>query len=343
MKRELIIHIGTFKTGSTSIQKTLFASSQYLKKKEIFYSTKFSSSHSDSIIPIVKENANEFELLKRKGIITPGKLESYIQKCKEEWIEELELIYANSYESCIISGEGIARLTVSELRKLKEFLSKYFDRIKIIGYFLEPNSFFTRMIQQRIKGGTGSLNNIDRIIDNSYKYKNIIENFSGVFGENNIIVRPFKKESFYNGDLVQDFFYSLNFTNIDYNEIKYIRSNKSLGLWSVILLSHYNELAIKDSKNEFHVGEGTLSNKVIQNIFRGIDEPKFTIDVKYSKSQVKRINEQVNYINQFLEKADQFELVEQSQSCIRVPSFESIPVSYFTEFIRQVSLYVDKI
>ncbi|MGO3736551.1 MAG: hypothetical protein ACTJFV_05445 [Moraxellaceae bacterium] len=197
MSKTLYIHIGNYKTGTSSIQRFCHENSQSLKDSGLHY---FESCRPERI----KTNHGRLslELIKKYGGHLPKwytddyNFESAINEIKKE-------VYANNdCSNFLISSEAFYRLESMKngneaIRFLKDSLADIDIDIKIIMYVREPLAFLTSWHNQVSKGASKppSKTFID-YVNSAPQYQldpNVNYNaWSAVFGESNMIVKEYQ-------------------------------------------------------------------------------------------------------------------------------------------------------
>jgi hypothetical protein len=182
-----------------------------------------------------------------------------------------------SKEKFIISGEDISVLSYEALKKLQQFLNRFFYNIEIVAYVRAPVSYMTSSFQQLIKDG-----NCDFSIDINYpEYRKKFEKFYGLFGEQNVRLIKFSPKEFMNNDVTADF---LHLFGIKAQQNEFKKTNDSLSLEAVSLFYMFhitvNKLSLisKDKEKlrielyEFLKNFGStkiaLDQKIIDEIIR---------------------------------------------------------------------------
>ncbi|EOI0600661.1 hypothetical protein ACMF93_001387 [Campylobacter jejuni] len=231
------VHIGTMKTGTSSIQNFLYLNRSLLQKQNYYY-------------PISIKNTG------RLNDHNPfaHKFNTLLNKIDDLKILSRELKYLSneikmcSYNKIIISMENIQWLLNSQ-QKIKyfyDFLMCIFDNIKIIIYLRDIAELFTSMCSQAIKDNTHLdyhflypyQNEKSKILSN---YRQILQWWGGVFDKENLIVRLFDRNEFYQGDLLKDFVYNIGLQWDDKFQIP-IKENETLDLIGFELLCRINRL-----------------------------------------------------------------------------------------------------
>jgi hypothetical protein len=187
--RQVILHVGMHKTGTSSIQDSInnidsdgFRTIGFAEKN-----------HSIPMYTIFSENRLNYHIWKNKGYNDNQIIE---KKVEYENILEEE-IRDESVDCFLISGEDMSGLTESEQISLCEFFKERNFKVRVIYVVRDPISFAASANQQRAKGGAKSLVKINPI------YKRRISGFLKGCGHENI--STFKYEHLVQGGLIKAF------------------------------------------------------------------------------------------------------------------------------------------
>ena len=189
----------------------------------------------------------------------------------------------------IISGEGIGRLTMHELQKMKGFLNKYFEEILIIGYVRTPMSYMESVFQQKVKGGINSFN-----IEKTYpEYRKRFKKFDKVFDKKYVELRKFDPISFPERNIVLDFCQYLGIT-IKHKDI--LRMNDSLTKEAVSVLYAYRKFG-----KGYGVGQNVISeNKKLIKILSQIGKNKFKLSTQLMNPIIENNQEDIEWMEKHL-------------------------------------------
>lgn len=151
---EVILHVGLHKTGTTSIQQTLFSdeNNKLLENKNYIYPKCWYSNHSAPVHSAFCDFPEEYHINIRKGY-SIQEIKSINEKNLNRFKKE---IAEKEQSKLIISGEGISKLSFGNLNVLKEYLTSVFTsevKIKVLIYVRNPVSCYVSTIHQKIKGG----------------------------------------------------------------------------------------------------------------------------------------------------------------------------------------------
>ena len=235
-KLKLIIHAGTPKTGTTSLQSYLDKKQRKLRGKGILYPHNLEKLHNP--------NAPKHQWFE-KNLVTTN-LESFL----ENFNNIISQVKKDTH-TIILSSEGIYNYWWDFPDQSKELLcelSKLFD-MEVWVWFREPLDFIVSYYKQCIRNPQVESNpcygkdlsfaemlNIDWFSQH-LNYQGFVTECQTVFGENNISV--FK----YQGDVVQEVIQILGLATPHDNPTP--RQNKSLNTASIKLLQTINHYDIK--------------------------------------------------------------------------------------------------
>lgn len=197
-QKTLYLHIGTYKTATTFLQYVLRHNLND-PSGSIYYPSvdTYGDAHhylTTPTFPAWKERRTEAQYA-------------------DSWKSVLEQIHSSCAAKIVLSSEMFCSLPQSRIEIIREFLSE-FD-VKAIIYFRRQDQYFSSLAAQLIKGchgkpeyysdinaALGMLMDSDR-----HNYLKICNAWSAVIGKENLIVRPFERQQFFNGDIASDFYH----------------------------------------------------------------------------------------------------------------------------------------
>lgn len=198
MIKECIVHVGWGKTGSSSIQKTLFKLQQNLEEISILF-------------PGNNYNHNEINFYFQRHLNhnqnrskNPSDPEVYSRYKNTVDLLKKEVNEKNP-QKVIISHEGLHNLVKVDLTIFKTWLLSFCEDVRLICYLRPPVLQAISLAQQRIKKGKVSYKDFQKNVV-KLPYKAHLENLIDVFGKNAITLRKFDRDSLTHGDVVHDFF-----------------------------------------------------------------------------------------------------------------------------------------
>ena len=213
-----IIHIGTPKTGTTTIQRFLAQNRSLLKNKGLYlpktkderscyYEELFAATViPDSWHPILSYIGHYI------GSRVFGK--DFTEKDQENLWKSIRYdIETNckKNETVLFSCENYSHQTKSEVARLKDLLNSLFDEVTVVCYLRRQPEYIVSFYQTLTRTGM-HLNFLDYVSQpeehSILAYHNIVERWS-VFGKEKIKVRVFDTHEFCSNDLLNDFAYTI--------------------------------------------------------------------------------------------------------------------------------------
>jgi len=240
-----IFHLGMPKTGSTSIQETLFFG---LKDRRFCY---FSAG---------EINGSRMLLTLASNRLLPGNWGA--RETDSRFVAQRRADYASKLASCarnairhgkhlILSGENGWALTLEELVRLKAILNGHGLELEVIVYLRPWKGFLESRYQQVIKAEHTLPSTVwsplvgqrgGSVLD----YQAKVEQLDEVFGRCRVSVRKFDPQLFPDRCIVQDFG---RCAGIDLSGTKVPRTNDSLSLKAIRLLAAYRAFPPKRAKS----------------------------------------------------------------------------------------------
>jgi hypothetical protein len=201
----LYLHIGSEKTGTTSVQRFLRANRDLLARHAILFPR---APGEENHMGLAVAAQTDFGPLRRKifHVHTWPEVEEFRAALKRNLQDELR---ARDYRSAIMSGEHCSsRLTTEEeVQWLREFLREMFDDVRIIVYLRRQDEFLLSTYSTDVKGGAVHRLRVPEgdVIERRYDLWNLVSRWANVFGRENVICRKYEKGSLKDGDIVEDF------------------------------------------------------------------------------------------------------------------------------------------
>lgn len=211
--KTLYIHIGTSKTGTTTIQTYCGINREQLKSKGVLFP--IMPYHYDRIT----ENRNGhflYATIYENGVRN---------KEKEKQVLKQELDYIvdcfKDYDNVLLSEESIWWATATRRKGLWKYLQEHSQQnnyqVKIIVYLRRQDQFMMSRYNQILKtdtgGGTQRFYEYFKDMNGKYKcvmnYRQRLDYMAKFFPKENIVVKRFDRSYFYNGDLNADFLHIL--------------------------------------------------------------------------------------------------------------------------------------
>ncbi len=233
--RRCILHVGSHKTGSTSIQKSLLAG---VASPKFDYVDFGQSNGSVPLMSIFKDSPETYKFYRQQGW-SQNKVDRYCKYYKSQ----LEKVIRNSDKDLILSGEDLIGLTEKELANLNRYFNNNGFIVEIMVYFRPWHNWLESLFNESCKHGTTNFfgimppGKIEQLQSDRLNYRQSIEKFDKIFGENNVHVFVFNAALFPKGCVVTHFCRQLQLEAVS----QYVyRANDSMSLLAVKILYHYN-------------------------------------------------------------------------------------------------------
>jgi len=296
--RKLIFHIGLHKTGSTTIQDTLYWQREKGLKFGLHYPD-ITANLSRVLYTCFSEYGHTLRLNKLHGLDTPEKLRtpietglSTIQK-KTSAIEE---------PKTIISAEGATRLPILDVQKLADWLSQFFDEIDVLAYVRPPRALLNSLFQQEIRSGErlDALAKDPPVID----YRARLQPYLDVFGDK-VSLKIFSRDKLLKNCIVADILSQMGVDPALYEQLDIKRKNMSLSWPATLYLDAINsEIPIDiDGKPNKARQKHLITNA------RNISGEKFALPYEFLNSICAQQVEDIKWMEQQLGvKLDTYDL-----------------------------------
>ena len=228
--RKLFLHIGTHKTGTSSIQRFLYENNTTLIKNNVYYLKEFTN------------NNAHHELAKCFRDLNDDKKKSLLLSYKDK----VQTIRSGIF---ILSSERFGWLLKSKDVKYLYDQLDIFDEINIIVYFREPSSYLKSFYQTTVKdikvrnkiSPTQYFKDSKNILGTNYRV--YVRKWKNIFKDSEIIIKKFENIK---NNLIMDFLDTIKFdlSNKFTNENMNIQINKSFNFKNTEILRILNEIGI---------------------------------------------------------------------------------------------------
>ena len=228
------LHIGLHKTGTTSIQQTMYESREALLSNGINYLA-IDANHGPPIISMLSDAPHKDPRNVRRFVDTPAKAKIYNFLTRRQLKRELR---RNRSPKFLISGEGLSGLKHEKILALKKMLDPYALGYRIIVYARDPYGYANSASLQRLKTGS-VLGRWDRKMPLP-NHKRRIEKYIRLFGRENVDIRLFAPDRWVDKDLVSDFLVAIGEKPELRNALNVVRANQSMSHEAAMILSETN-------------------------------------------------------------------------------------------------------
>ncbi len=216
--KHLFLHVGTYKTGTTSIQNFLRLNRAALEAQGFYYPVEgmyyFPAESSQSLLA-------HAVLGRRPDYI--GDVNFDLDTCIAEIRRDIQ---KSQCPKVIVSSEHFVNAsTEAEVRRILAVFSGLVSKVTVVIYLRRQDTFFESIWSQQIKKGqiTSSFAEYMATVA-TVDYFRYLEMLTRVVGHQNIVVRPYENLQLYKHDVVADF---LNAIECDIHYVQESRENES--------------------------------------------------------------------------------------------------------------------
>ncbi|MAT91811.1 MAG: hypothetical protein CME59_04360 [Halioglobus sp.] len=205
-----IVHIGTEKTGTTSIQKLLYVNRRKFRGAG-YHFIQSAGKQNNRALPAYCINDDKFDdFYRHQGILTLEQRQEYKAGFLREFEAELASLPRGVHTVLISSEHFHSRIrTEEEMDNVHALLSPYFEDIRILCYLREQVTTCASYYSTHLK--SGGMESFDVFMQRCapgnyyFNYHTMLANWERCFGRDALEVALFDKQHFLNGDLLDDF------------------------------------------------------------------------------------------------------------------------------------------
>jgi len=236
---ECILHIGTSKTGTTTLQKFFRVNESNLAKKDIFFPKTFGAQNQVKLFAYACEPQRRHSQKLRLGLTNVQQVEVFRNKIWKSFCQEIK---NNDCNKLLLSTEFLnSNLTsYEEVKFLKNFLDNFVNTYKVIVYIQPQHEMAISIYSNTIQAGGTRRSILPEIDENNFdlNYEKILERWGKIFGMKNIFPRIFSKKELFNGDIKRDF---VDYIGLDWNDFEDVENeNMSLNVETQLFLLEIN-------------------------------------------------------------------------------------------------------
>ncbi|MEM8664637.1 MAG: hypothetical protein AAGF49_11010 [Pseudomonadota bacterium] len=177
----LWIHVGSHKTGTTSIQNTFFGSRDVLEAAGLIYPT--------NILGTAWSGRGKLSQL----FVAEGVVGDHLSAFAARW----------PGQNLMLSAEGFEHYSLQQRKRLAATALKHYDDVRLIIYFREPLSLVASRVSTRIRRGVMRFEGGWARLP-TYDYALELRGWIDAFGKDRVIARAFDRAQMVGGDVVDD-------------------------------------------------------------------------------------------------------------------------------------------
>jgi hypothetical protein len=271
--KNIYLHVGGDKTGSTTIQHIFDANRIKLAEAGYYYARNTSHHHLAGFFsqrPMLLDhylaNASQYD-------------EDSVKVLSCEYLDDLASdLQSGNYHTLILSYEGFLGLSQEEMYNLRNFLLELSESVSVI-YYMRPHlSYATSGMSQRVRYGLPAWGVHPPIT----RYMPRLKILKNVFGRSALSLRRFSRADLLGGDVLQDFTAQIKMpkTLVENLDITAPKANESLSEEAILIGS-----AVAHLLGPVSGPVGTEFNEIFSPILERIKGRRYRL----SKLQIKVI------------------------------------------------------
>ncbi|GAB5467160.1 MAG: hypothetical protein Kilf2KO_01900 [Rhodospirillales bacterium] len=254
----LFLHIGTTKTGTTSIQQFL-TGNRALLKRQGYSVPKFSNRDNHSGLAVYSRKGDISALDLRSSVRDETDREAFRETFKARFLKTA----AQTDGHVVLSSEHCFSLLIEpeEIEELASLLRLSGQDCKVVVYLRQQADFLLSLFSTHvIHGRTNPLDYPSQfVIDTKLDFFSILEKWGGVFGRENILARVFDRDNLVDGNAVKDFCQLLEMpASITEAAVFPDRMNESLDFLTIEFLRNFNYHSAQFKQKNLNPDRGNI-------------------------------------------------------------------------------------
>ena len=203
-----VLHIGTEKTGTTLLQDWLYQNKQSLSHQRIFLSDLIGKNNNRRLVGYFQSGFDDWTRVRH--LTSQEEKDIFFAGFLDNFAAEIESASAD-HDVCVISSEHFhSRLRKREdIEALQHYLQQVFESVRVVCYFREQMRMAQSFYSTALRGNcvVSREQFLDAVTPTNYYYnfKEIADNWSGVFGRGNCEFRVYDRNKFKEQDIRKDF------------------------------------------------------------------------------------------------------------------------------------------
>lgn len=246
MKRKLILHIGTEKTGTSSIQEVLFHNRNLLNDRGFHFLQSAGTKNNRALTACCLDEDHYDDFFEQNNIRSLEEKIRFKKNTIKNFKNEISRLNGNTH-TVIISSEHFHSRTIrpDEINRVKSLFDPFFNDITIVCYLREQVQTCLSLYSTAVK--VGNICTLDSMIRNCnpsnvyYNYYVLLNNWKSIFIDAKFDVRRFDRKFLYNNDLIDDFFKIIDIDILDKIKRTNSSANESLTVFGQHLALSFNK------------------------------------------------------------------------------------------------------
>ena len=237
-----ILHIGTEKTGTTTLQRLIRQNEDNLAAHGVFVPSTFGNLEHVHLVSYGIGNNRFYSPLARAGVSTPAERKKFRSKLRSRFEAELSDVPSDA-QILLTSERCYSNLqTDNAIDRLVSMLQSFCDEIKVVVYLRPQHDLCTSLYSTALKNGFVDWEILPSDIStmSHLDYASSLQLWVDRVGQDNVNVRLYDRKELADGDIGTDFITSV--LGKDMNDFDQVpNQNESLSLEAQLFLIKFNE------------------------------------------------------------------------------------------------------
>jgi hypothetical protein len=209
--KTIYLHIGTQKTGTTTLQVLGLRNREVLASQGLLYPVTPGKQNHVGLTLYAADGVGNRDLSRPEGLHTAEAMEVYLAALPGGLRDE---IVRSGCKTVFLSNEHLSSRVrqPAQIAKVAALLKPLAEQVKVVIYVRHQPEYFLSSYSMEVKAG-GDKDIAPPLTGREYyyNYEHMLDAWSAVFGQDAMVVRVFERANLKNGDVVDDFFDVMGF------------------------------------------------------------------------------------------------------------------------------------
>ena len=272
-----ILHIGTEKTGTTTLQGYLHGAQSELNEQGVAYYASPGRVESRALAASAVGDQAPDDFLKQLSVQSPEQRHVFREQTKRHFHAAMTALDERIHTVVISSEHFHSRLRQSwQVKWLHDLIMPWANDVRVVVYLRPQTDVLSSFYSTALKNGeVHNLEALGRKIchagNHFYNYQSLLELWARIFGKKTLIPRLFTADELKQGDIVADFLEVIGLSFLQATALDLPRQNESLNPAGQALLRGLNR-ARKRAEDALPEREHQPLAKSVMNMFSGSGE-----------------------------------------------------------------------